>query len=380
MTDELVVVGRVGRPHGIDGSFFVEGGSDSAERFARGATLLVDGVPAEITGSKRGAGGRFVIKLDRPVPRGATLAVRRDELPEPEPDAYYVFQLVGLDGRGGGRPAARRRDRRLARPCERRARARLGPAPADRRVVRARSRSRSAPCPRRPRLRRRRVTWSAVRLDVFTQVPHAFAWMTEQRPLAAVLGTELELRLFNYRDTTPLRSGQVDDEPYGGGAGMVLRVDVVAAALEAVYGGEPEQRVDRADAAGPAADAGGGRGARLRARADAPLVPLRGLRRADRHAPLLGCDLDRPVRPLRRRAAGDGAARRDRAGASRAPWPKARASTRASPSSSKAASSTRTTRARPSSAAGRCPRCSSPATTAGSTSGAARRAASERPQ
>ena len=79
-----------------------------------------------------------------------------------------------------------------------------------------------------------------MRLDVFTQVPHAFAWMTEQRPLAAVLGTELELRLFNYRDTTPLRSGQVDDEPYGGGAGMVLRVDVVAAALEAVYGDAPQ--------------------------------------------------------------------------------------------------------------------------------------------
>jgi tRNA (guanine37-N1)-methyltransferase len=82
-----------------------------------------------------------------------------------------------------------------------------------------------------------------VQIDVFTQVPHAFAWMTEQRPLAAVLGTELELRLFNYRDTTPLRGGQVDDEPYGGGAGMVLRVDVVAAALDAVYGGQPEHRV-----------------------------------------------------------------------------------------------------------------------------------------
>jgi tRNA (guanine37-N1)-methyltransferase len=82
-----------------------------------------------------------------------------------------------------------------------------------------------------------------VRVDVFTQVPHAFAWLTEQRPLAAVLGDELELRLFNYRDTTPLRAGQVDDEPYGGGAGMVLRVDVVAAALDAVYGGEPPQRV-----------------------------------------------------------------------------------------------------------------------------------------
>ena len=89
-------MGRVGRPHGIDGSFFVEGGSESAERFARGATLLVDGEPAEVTGSKRGSGGRFVIKLDRPVRRGATLAVRRDELPEPEPDSYYVFQLVGL--------------------------------------------------------------------------------------------------------------------------------------------------------------------------------------------------------------------------------------------------------------------------------------------
>jgi tRNA (guanine37-N1)-methyltransferase len=75
-----------------------------------------------------------------------------------------------------------------------------------------------------------------VRIDVFTQVPHAFGWLTEQKPLASVLGGELELRLLNYRDTTPLRAGQVDDDPYGGGAGMVLRVDVVDAALEAVYG------------------------------------------------------------------------------------------------------------------------------------------------
>jgi tRNA (guanine37-N1)-methyltransferase len=58
-----------------------------------------------------------------------------------------------------------------------------------------------------------------------------------------VLGTELELRLLNYRDTTPLRNGQVDDEPYGGGAGMVLRVDVVAAALDAAYGEGPSKRV-----------------------------------------------------------------------------------------------------------------------------------------
>jgi tRNA (guanine37-N1)-methyltransferase len=58
-----------------------------------------------------------------------------------------------------------------------------------------------------------------------------------------VLGTELELRLLNYRDTTPLRNGQVDDDPYGGGAGMVLRVDVVAAALDAAYGADPDHRV-----------------------------------------------------------------------------------------------------------------------------------------
>lgn len=93
---DLVTVGRVGRPHGVDGSFFVEGASDAPERFAKGATLLVDGAAAEVVVSKRGAGGRPVIKLDRTVPRGATLAVRREDLPQPDEDAYYVFQLVGL--------------------------------------------------------------------------------------------------------------------------------------------------------------------------------------------------------------------------------------------------------------------------------------------
>lgn len=82
-----------------------------------------------------------------------------------------------------------------------------------------------------------------MQIDVFTLIPHAFAWMCEQRPLSAVLGRSLELRLFNYRELTPLRGGRVDDEPYGGGAGMVLRVDVVFAALEAVYGGVPSHRV-----------------------------------------------------------------------------------------------------------------------------------------
>ncbi len=82
-----------------------------------------------------------------------------------------------------------------------------------------------------------------MQIDVFTLLPHAFAWLTEQRPVATVLGSELDLRFLNYRDYTPLTGGQVDDEPYGGGAGMVLRVDVVWAALEAVYGETGNRRV-----------------------------------------------------------------------------------------------------------------------------------------
>jgi tRNA (guanine37-N1)-methyltransferase len=82
-----------------------------------------------------------------------------------------------------------------------------------------------------------------VRIDVFTLIPEAFAWVPGRRPVAAVLGSELDLRIFNYRDTTLLTAGQVDDEPYGGGPGMVLRVDVVAAAFDAVYGGVPDHRV-----------------------------------------------------------------------------------------------------------------------------------------
>ena len=186
-----------------------------------------------------------MIKLDRPVPRGATLAVRRDELPEPGEDAYYVFQLVGLAvEEEGGRALGTVTDVENG-PANDTLELDSGLLLPLVEVLRARHRPRRGPHRRRPRLRRRRVTSRAVRLDVFTQVPHAFAWMTEQRPLAAVLGTELELRLFNYRDTTPLRAGQVDDEPYGGGAGMVLRVDVVAAALDAVYGSSPSSAWSR---------------------------------------------------------------------------------------------------------------------------------------
>ena len=70
-----------------------------------------------------------------------------------------------------------------------------------------------------------------MRLDIFTLFPEAFDWFRSQRPVAERAREGNELRLFNYRDTTPLSAGQVDDSPYGGGAGMVLRVDVVDAAL-----------------------------------------------------------------------------------------------------------------------------------------------------
>jgi 16S rRNA processing protein RimM len=91
----LITVGRVGRPHGLDGSFFVEQASEDPGRFAMGARVLVDGEPATVAQSKR-AGGRLVVRLDREVTRGALLAVPRAELPEPTAGEYYVFQLLGL--------------------------------------------------------------------------------------------------------------------------------------------------------------------------------------------------------------------------------------------------------------------------------------------
>src|ERR1700733_12293740 len=78
-----------------------------------------------------------------------------------------------------------------------------------------------------------------MRIDVFTLFPEAFTWFASQRHVANALAHGHELTCINYRDHTPLRAGQVDDTPFGGGAGMVLRVDVVEAALRARYGVDP---------------------------------------------------------------------------------------------------------------------------------------------
>jgi 16S rRNA processing protein RimM len=94
---ELVVIGRVGRPHGVDGAFVVEDASDDPGRFAVGAELCIGGEPARVTVSRQVGGRRRAIKLDRPVERGAELAVRRDDLAQLPPDSYYVADLVGLE-------------------------------------------------------------------------------------------------------------------------------------------------------------------------------------------------------------------------------------------------------------------------------------------
>ncbi len=92
---QLASVGRVGKPHGLTGAFFVEQASEDPERFRAGVVLQVNGAPATIVESKRSA-GRPVIRLDREVERGAELEIPRAELPSLPADTYYVFELIGL--------------------------------------------------------------------------------------------------------------------------------------------------------------------------------------------------------------------------------------------------------------------------------------------
>ncbi len=101
---EKVMIGRVGRAHGLDGAFVVEHASADPDRFEIGATLLVSGETARVVESKR-AGGRPVIRLDRDVERGASIEVPLASLPAAREGSYYVFQLVGLEveEEGGGR-------------------------------------------------------------------------------------------------------------------------------------------------------------------------------------------------------------------------------------------------------------------------------------
>ena len=107
---ERVGVGRVGKPHGLNGAFVVEDASEDPRRFEVGAALYAAGRLATVVESKR-AGGRPVIRLDREVERGAPLEVDTADLQPPDDDSYYVFQLVGLEvEEEGGRALGRVKD------------------------------------------------------------------------------------------------------------------------------------------------------------------------------------------------------------------------------------------------------------------------------
>jgi 16S rRNA processing protein RimM len=93
---DRVAVGRVGKPHGLDGSFVVEHASDDPRWFAVGSTLIVGGEPAVVAATKI-AGGRRVIRLDRAVARAASIEVERAALPATDEGEFYVFELVGLE-------------------------------------------------------------------------------------------------------------------------------------------------------------------------------------------------------------------------------------------------------------------------------------------
>jgi tRNA (guanine37-N1)-methyltransferase len=84
-----------------------------------------------------------------------------------------------------------------------------------------------------------------VQIDVFTLFPHSFEWFRTQRHVTNALALGHELETVDYRATTPLKGGRVDDVPFGGGAGMVLRVDVVEAALRARYDTDPVELGER---------------------------------------------------------------------------------------------------------------------------------------
>ncbi len=92
---DRVTIGRVGRSHGLDGSFVVERPSDDPRWWKPGTRFLVGGAEAEVVAAKR-PGGRTVIRLAAPAERGAPIEIERSALPPTADGEFYVFQLVGL--------------------------------------------------------------------------------------------------------------------------------------------------------------------------------------------------------------------------------------------------------------------------------------------
>jgi 16S rRNA processing protein RimM len=91
-----VRIGTVGRPHGIDGAFFVEQPSDDERWWKTGARFFAAGTPVEVVAHRRSS-GRPVFKVEPHAERGAALEVERDQLPPTGEDEWYAFELVGLE-------------------------------------------------------------------------------------------------------------------------------------------------------------------------------------------------------------------------------------------------------------------------------------------
>jgi tRNA (guanine37-N1)-methyltransferase len=86
------------------------------------------------------------------------------------------------------------------------------------------------------------------RIDVFTLVPDAFSWFLRQHPVSTAIDSgSLAIGIHSIREYSPLPHHEVDDTPYGGGPGMVTRVDIVGMALEAVFGCPPTEVRDSRD-------------------------------------------------------------------------------------------------------------------------------------
>lgn len=85
-------------------------------------------------------------------------------------------------------------------------------------------------------------------IDVFTLVPDAFAWFVRQHPVSTAIDSgSVAIAIHNIREYSPLPHHEVDDTPYGGGPGMVTRVDIVGLALEGVFGCPPAEVRDTRD-------------------------------------------------------------------------------------------------------------------------------------
>ena len=393
-----LTVARIGRAHGLRGEVALDLRTDNPEdRFGVGAVLATEPAargPLTVV-STRTQQDRWYVTFAQITDRTTAEAMRGTELvveedTSDEDDAWYPHELAGLRAEhvDGTRARRDRRPRapagaRHAGPARARRRAHAVPfVQGDRAGRRRRRRSRRARPARWPaRLRRgeprglrgdRAGTTTDVRIDVVSIFPEYLAPLELSLVGKARTTGLLDLRVHDLRDWTTDRHRTVDDTPFGGGAGMVMRPDVWGTALDELL--DDRRAPAGADAVGGAVHAAHRRGARRREPPGAGLRSVRGDRRPrGRALPRARVTrhrvLDRRLRAQRRRGRG---ARRRRG--RRAPAARASSATPSrwsrSPTGRPGCSSTPSTPSRPPGPGWRCPRCCCPGTTRGSRGGA----------